>query len=112
MAAGLLEGGMIGMKSGADGEAFIASCGLDVSVAEWSAVENFAVGHAVEGAAPSHGQVGERDATVQMIEQMKKDFLETILQGERQIHIALGNFRMRSAWTAEQPLHAVGEVPG
>jgi hypothetical protein len=38
---------------------------------------------------------------VQPIQQVKKDFFKALLQGERQVHVALGNFGVRAARLAK-----------
>ena len=45
-----------------------------------------------------------------VVEQMKEDFLETLLHGESQVHVTLFDFGMRLTRLAEQLLHAVGKM--
>ena len=47
---------------------------------------------------------------MQPIQQVKKDFFETMLQGEGQIHIALRDFGVRLARLAEQSFHPIGKM--
>ena len=43
---------------------------------------------------------------------MEEYLLEAMLHGISEIHVALGNFRMRLARMAEELLHPAGEVAG
>src|SRR6266480_6863671 len=42
---------------------------------------------------------------------MEKDFLESILHGIGQVHVALRNFGMRLAWCTKELFHAIREMP-
>src|ERR1035441_2383931 len=68
MASRLLEHGMIGVQSGPDGQAFVASGGLNVGAAERRDIEDLAIGHAVERTSASHRQVFARDSAVKLIQ--------------------------------------------
>ena len=108
--AGLLQNGMISVKRGADGQAFIAGCGLDVGAAEGRLVEQLAVGDTVERATSGHGEIIARNLPVQVVQLMKKDFFEALLQGKCQIHVALRDFGMRLARFSEQLLHTIRKM--
>src|SRR5438874_12185407 len=101
---------MIGVKSRANRQPFVSSGGLNVGSAEWSPVEKFSVGHAVQGAATCHGQILHRDTLMKIIEQMEKNFFKDVLHSECKVHIALRNLGMRRARRSEQLLHLPGEV--
>ncbi len=55
--ARLLEDGVIGVQRGADGQAFIASGGLNVRASKWCLIEDLAVPYAVERASTRHGEI-------------------------------------------------------
>src|SRR5579859_1346455 len=79
-------------------------------MAKWRAIEDLSVGHAVEGASARKGDVFERNALMQLIQQMEEYLLELMLESERQIHVTLRDFRVRLARLAKQFLHAIGEM--
>ena len=102
---------MIGVQSSADRQPFIARRGLNPGLPKRCFGEEFSVGDAVQRAAASHGQVWQRHPLVQLLQQVKEDFLEAVLHGKGEVHVALRNFGMRLARLAEQLLHAIGEMP-
>jgi len=70
---------------------------------------SFAVGDAIQSAASRHGKIVGRNLAVQVVQKVKNNLFETMLQCERQIHIALRDFRMRFARPPEQRFHAIGK---
>ena len=101
MSPRLLENGMVGVQRGADGQAFVSSSRLNVGSAKRRAFEEFAVGNTIESASSGHRQVIERNFCVQMIQQMKEDFLEAMLHGKSQVHLPLRNLALRLARRAK-----------
>src|SRR5258708_7246374 len=103
---------MISVQRRTDGQTFVSRRGVDVSTAEWRAVESFAVGNAVKRAPSRHDEMLAGNLLVKVVEKMKKDFFEAMLQCECQIHITLCDFGVRLARLPKQRLHAIGEVAG
>ena len=101
VSARLFQHRVIRMQRGADREAFIAGGRLNPGAAEWRSRKQFAVGHAVEGTASRHGEIFFGNAFVQFVRQMEKHFLKDMLHGVGQVHIALRDFGVRFARSAE-----------
>src|SRR6185369_5715158 len=59
---------------------------------------------------PGHHQVLHRHTLVQLLHEMKEDFLETMLHRIGEVHIALRDFGVRLAWLAEKLHHAVRKM--
>jgi hypothetical protein len=108
----LLKNRMIGVQRSANGQAFVAGRGLDVGAAKGRAIEQLAVGDAVEGAASGHGKIVAWKLLIQVVQEMKENLLETMLQRKGNIHIALSDFGVWSARLAEKLLHAMGKMAG
>src|SRR5579871_2341053 len=102
---------MIGVKAGANGEAFIAGRRLDISPAERRAVKDLSVGNAIQSTPTSHSDILRRNRRVQAVQQMKKHFFEAMLQREGQIHVALRDLGVRLSSIPKELLHPIGEVP-
>src|SRR6266436_5881056 len=101
----------MGVQSRADGQSFISCCGLNPGPAKWCLMKELAVSDTVQSAAPSHDQILHSRASMQLLQQMKKHFLETMLHGIREIHIALRDFSVWFARLAEELLHAMRKMP-
>ena len=52
-----------------------------------------------------------RHPLVQLLQQMKEHFLETMLHGIGEIHVTLHNFSVGFARQAEKLHHAIGKMP-
>src|SRR5690242_814467 len=107
---GMLQDGMIGVKSCADCQSFVARRGLNIGSAKRSSVEELPIRNAVQRATPSHGQLLYRHTLMKLVEQVKEYFLEDVLHRVGKIHVALSNLSMRFTRRPKQFLHLPGEV--
>src|ERR1700733_4699236 len=96
MPSRLLENGMICMQRRANRQALISGGGLQVRVAKGSAIEELSIGYAVERTASGHGKVIKRGTLMQLIQKVEKYLLETVLNGEGQVHVALCDFSVKA----------------
>ena len=55
-------------------------------------VKQFPIGYAVQSTSARHGEIIEWYFLVQCVQKMKEYFLETMLQAESEIYVALGDF--------------------
>src|SRR5437764_11377565 len=94
VAAWLFEHGVICVQRGADREAFIASRWLDVSPSKWRFSEELPIRHAVERASARHSQIVRSNFVMQPVQQMEENFFKAMLQGKREVHVTLANFRV------------------
>src|SRR5467141_2388371 len=94
----------------ANRQTFIARCRLDIGAAKWRAIEQLAVRNAVESASARHRQIVTRGSLVQPVQKVEEYFLEPVLHCECEIHVALRNLRVRTAWLSEEFLEAIGEM--
>src|SRR5437764_6723118 len=101
---------MIGVQGGADGQTFIAGRGLDPCTTKWSVIEQFSVRYAVQRAPASHDQVVQRDALMQLVKQVKENFLELMLHGIREIHVTLCDFTVRFTRLAKEFSHTIRKM--
>ena len=99
------------MQSRTDRQAFVSRRRLDPGPPKRGLIEELPVGHAVQGAASRHDQVFLRHPLVQLLQEMKENFLEAMLHGVGQVHVALRDFGIRLTRLAEQVHHALGKMP-
>ena len=98
------------MQSRANGQALISGRGLNPGPPKWSLLKKFSIGDTVQRAAPGHDQIFGRHPLVQLLQQMKENFFETMLHGVSEIHVTLCNFCVWVARRAKVLHHAVGKM--
>src|SRR3954452_13040834 len=91
----LLEHRVIRVKRCSDGESFVSRGRLDVGSAERCRIEKLAVCNAVQSAPSSHREILQGHTFMETIQEMGKYLFKAMLHGEREFHIALGDFCVR-----------------
>src|SRR5713226_9925398 len=102
---------MVDEVRGADRQARVAGGGLHVNLLKRRAIEDLAVGHAVEGHTARQAHRLLACARMQRVEQLKQNLLEPRLHGRRQIAMALLDRLTGSAAGPQALLHVLGEYP-
>src|SRR5438477_616430 len=91
-------------------QALVARRRLNPGLLERGPSKKLAVSDAVQRAASGHRQIVEWDFLVQLVQQIEKGFLETMLHRVSQIHVTLRDFGLRLASLSEQFHHAIGKM--
>src|SRR6266853_5379527 len=99
------------MQCRADGQPFVSGRRLDPGSPKWGLMKELAVGDAVQRTASGHHQILDRHTLMQLLQQMKENFLETMLHGISKVHVTLRDFGVWLAGFAEEVHHAVGKMP-
>src|SRR5438128_48565 len=94
------------MQGRADRQAFVARSRLYPSVAKWRAGEQLPIGNAVQRTSAGHRQIFHRHAFMKAIQEVKENFLKTMLHRIRKVHVPLSYLRSRIAGRTEQLDHA------
>src|SRR5258708_13688230 len=78
----LLQNGMIRMQRSTNRQALVSRSRLDVGLLKGRAIEELAIGHAVERASTRHRYIFARNTPVKLIQEVKKYLFEAMLKSE------------------------------